>query len=144
MRRAGRGGEGGIDNGTNGNFFFIMLPLFSFLFPSFSFLFLPPDILLQTTERPLLSSLPPSPSSTQVLIGLKRVKLGEGRRRMNHNIDRLFRKVYGRLSFKVGREEMKEGGRRGDAAFLLTMACVELCRHPSLPPSHPPTLRHAI
>ena len=79
--------------------FLITLP-----FPLFPFLLLLLlGILLQTTERPLLPSLPPSPASSQVLMGLKRVKLGEGRRKMNHDLGRLFRDVYGRLCFKVGR-----------------------------------------
>ena len=59
----------------------------------------PPGIALMSSER-MLQNVGVL-TSTQMLIAVKRVRLGEGRRRLNHDFANMFRNVYARLCFKV-------------------------------------------
>ena len=66
----------------------------------------PSGIIFISSDRLLDNSA--AVASAQMLIAMKRVKLGEGRRRLNQDFANIFRDVYARLCFKV-RLNMAEG-----------------------------------
>jgi hypothetical protein len=59
-----------------------------------------PGISLTNSERLLDESA--CLLSGQMLLAMKRLKLGDGRRRLNTDLANIFQDVYARLCFKVG------------------------------------------